>query len=339
MFASDNTAPIHPAVMAAIAAANEGPAPSYGADPITARAVAAVQGVFETDAAVFFTATGTAANALALAAACPPWGAVICHRHAHIAEDEAGAPEFYTGGAKLLLVEGAHAKLTPEALAAEAAKWSRAWVHGAQPFVVSITQASESGVCYRPEEVSALAAVCRAHGLKLHLDGARLANALAFTGAAPADLTWRAGVDLLSFGLTKNAAMAAEAVIAFDPAAAAALPHLRKRAGHLLSKHRYVAAQMAALLEDGLWLRLAAHANAVAQGLAGMLARTGAEILHPVEANAVFARLPPALSAALTAAGALHYPWAADGPDAYRFVAHWASDPGALAALEAALLT
>jgi threonine aldolase len=324
-FASDNAAPAHPAILEAIARANSGAAPSYGGDDWTKAAEAALREAFETDCAVFLVATGTAANALSLAALSPPWGAVICHRHAHVAVDEAGAPEFYTGGAKLLLIDGPSGKITSGGLAAEADRHGRANVHGAQPFAVSISQASESGASYRPAEIAALGEVCRARGLKLHMDGARFANACAFAGACPADLTWRAGVDILSFGATKNGALAAEAIVCFDVDAAKALPHLRKRAGHLVSKHRLLGAQMAAYMHDALWLRLARHANAMAQALAARLTGMGAELLHPVEANEVFVRMSDDLANRLRSAGAAFYPWAADGPFSHRFVASWAT--------------
>jgi len=324
-FASDNAAPVHPAILAAMTAANHATAPSYGADPWTKAVEAKLSALFETDCAVLLVATGTAANALALSALTPPWGAVIAHRHAHIVEDEACAPEFFTGGARLLLADGPHAKLTPQAVADEADRYSRAWVHGAQPFAVSITQASESGACYRPEEIAAIAEVCRARGLALHMDGARFANAVAFTGAAPADLSWRAGVNMLSFGATKNGAMAVEAVLSFGADAQRALPHLRKRAGHLISKHRYLGAQMLAYLEDGLWLRLAAHANAMAARLAAGLTQRGRSLLHPVEANEVFALLAPGDRERLERIGALCYSWPADGPQAHRFVCAWST--------------
>ncbi len=248
MFASDNTAPAHPAIFAALAAVNAGVAPSYGADDWTARAEALLREVFETDCAVLLVPTGTAANAISLAALTPPWGAVFCHTLAHIAQDEAGAPEFYTGGAKLLLLDGPSSKLEPATLDAEAAKYARARVHGAQPFVVSISQCTESGAVYAPAEIAALSEVCRRRGFKLHMDGARFANAMVATGATAAELSWKAGVDILSFGATKNGALGAEAIVCFDKAAAVSLLHLRKRAGHLFSKHRYLAAQMV-----GIW--------------------------------------------------------------------------------------
>jgi len=336
-FASDNAAPIHPAILAAIAEANAGAASSYGADPWTARVEALLADVFERPCAVLLLATGTAANALALAAVCPPWGAVFCHRHAHVLMDEAGAPEFYTGGARLLPLEGPSAKLTPAGLEAAARGYSRAWVHGAQPFAVSITQASESGACYSAGEVAALSETARRFGLKVHMDGARFANAVAFTGESPAALTWQAGVDLLSFGATKNGAMAAEAIVCFDAEAALALPHLRKRAGHLISKHRFLAAQMAGYLERGLWLDLARHANAMAQRLAKVLGGAGRDLLHPVEANEVFARLRTGDLERLRAGGVGCYPWSTDGEDAVRFVCSWATQAEEIDALAAIL--
>lgn len=336
-FASDNAAPIHPAILEAIAEANTGPAPSYGADPWTARVEARFAEVFERRCAVFLLATGTGANALALGALTPPWGAVFCHRHAHILLDEAGAPEFYTGGARLLPLEGPSAKLTPAGLEEAAKSYSRAWVHGAQPFAVSITQASESGTCYSALEIAALSETARRHGLTLHMDGARFANAVAFTGQSPAALTWQAGVDVLSFGATKNGAMAAEAIICFNDQAALALPHLRKRAGHLLSKHRFIAAQMAGYLEGGLWLELARHANAMARELGEVLRGAGRELLHPVEANEVFARLRDGELEQLRARGIGCYPWSADGAGAARFVCSWATQPEEIAALSAFL--
>jgi threonine aldolase len=337
MFASDNAAPVHPLLMEAMAAVNHGPAPSYGADETTARAEALMRQTFETDCTVLFVATGMAANGLGLAALTPPWGAVLCHRHAHIAVDEGGAPEFYTGAARLALLPAEGGKLAPETVEAEAQRWTQARASGARPFVLSLTQATESGRSYAASEIAALAAAAHAAGLKLHMDGARFANAVAFTGASPADLTWRSGVDVLSFGATKNGAMAGEAVVCFNRAAAEALAPLRKRAGHLLSKHRYIAAQFAAYLEGDLWLLLAGHANAMARRLAALLASAGGVIVHPVEANEVFVRLAPETSRRLSAAGAVHHPWPEDGPDAHRFVASWATSGDDIATVEQAL--
>jgi threonine aldolase len=337
MFASDNAAPVHPAIMAALAAANEGVAPSYGDDVWTARAEGLLRETFESDCAVLLAPTGTAANVLSLAALTPPWGAVIAHQHAHIVVDEGGAPEFFTGGAKLLVVDGPSAKITPAALDAEAGKYSRAVVHWAQPFAVSISQVTESGAVYDPDEIAALSAVCRARGLRLHMDGARFANALVHAGCTPAELSWKAGVDILSFGATKNGAMGAEAIVCFDPALATALPHLRKRGGHLFSKHRYLGAQMAAYLDNGLWLDLARHANTMAARLAAVLQGAGAALIHPAQANMVFARLAPGQARALRGAGATFHPSGVDGAGAWRFVCSWATTAAQIEAMRAAL--
>jgi threonine aldolase len=210
-------------------------------------------------------------------------------------------------------------------------------VHGAQPFAVTITQATESGAAWRADEVAALCDVARGAGLKVHMDGARFANALVHAGGSAADMTWRAGVDILSFGATKNGALGVEAIVSFDPAVSAALPHLRKRAGHLFSKHRLLGAQMAAYLEDGLWLHLAAHANSMAQAIAATFAARGVALAHPVEANEVFVHLTPDAARRLEAAGARVYQWAQDGPDVYRFVASWATTQAEIDALARAL--
>jgi threonine aldolase len=339
VFASDNTAGAHPAIMQALLRCNADIKPSYGADDWTAHAEALLREVFETDCAVLLVPTGTAANAISLAASAPPWGAVFCHRLAHIEMDEGGAPEFYTGGAKLLLLEGPSCKLEPATLDAAAARYSRKNVHGAQPFAVSISQSTENGAVYGLAEIAALSEVCRARGLKLHMDGARFANALVRTGVTPADLSWKAGIDILSFGATKNGALAAEAIVCFDKVAAASLPHLRKRAGHLFSKHRYLAAQMVAYLEDGLWLDCARHANAMAAALDEALRGAGAEILHPVDANMIFARLAPSHAQALRDAGAVFHPWASDGEGVYRLVTSWATTVAEVQAVRSALTT
>lgn len=316
-FRSDNVAGVAPEILAAIAAANEGSAASYGADALTERVTRRFAELFEHEVAVFPVATGTAANALALAAVTPPWGLVYCHKLAHVQTDECGAPEFFTGGAKLLPLAGPDAKLTPDAVLAEMVE--RGTVHHAQPAALSISQATEAGTVYRPQEIGALGAVARSHGLALHMDGARFANAVASLGASPADLTWRAGVDVLSFGATKNGALAAEAVIFFDPKKAADLGYRRKRGGHLLSKMRFLSAQLDAYLDDGLWLRLAEHANRMAARLAAGLATVpGARLVHPTEANEVFVALPEPVIDALAAAGFGFYRW--DGAGCLRLV-------------------
>jgi threonine aldolase len=338
-FTSDNTGPAHPRVMEALVRANDGCQPSYGADAVTERVVARLREVFEApDAAVHLVATGTAANALSLACLCPPWGTIFCHQYAHVAEDECGAPEFYTGGAKLTLLGGEDCKIRPEALEAVAAKTGGA-VHNVQRGAVSITNATEAGTAYTPDETAALAAVARRHGMPLHLDGARFANALVTLGCTPAEMTWKAGVDAVSFGGTKNGLLGVEAVILFDAARDWEFALRRKRGGHLFSKHRFLAAQMEAYLADDLWLDLARMANERAGRLARGIARApGARLLHPVEANEVFAAWPRRLHRRVEAAGALYYLWSfddplaqtTDGPDeapvAARLVCNWATE-------------
>lgn len=334
-FASDNGSGVPAEVLAALARANEGHALPYGADPLTQDVQARLRALFEApEAAVFLVATGTAANALSLALLCPPWAAVFCHRHAHVEEDECGAPEFFTGGAKLIPLEGAHAKIAPEALARAVAATGSTGVHGVQRGMLTLTNATENGTIYRPAEVAVLARIAREAGMPVHMDGARLANALVTAGCSPAEMTWRAGVDALSLGGTKNGLMGVEAVILFDPAKAWEFQLRRKRGGHLVSKQRYLAAQMAAWLEDGLWLRLAAEANRMAARLAEGLARLpDARILHPVEANAVFAEWPRGAHRRAQAAGAQYYLWPAtqslEGPEeepvAARLVCSWST--------------
>lgn len=325
-FASDNGAPVPPQVMAALTAANAGYAMPYGADPITAELRDRVRHLFEApQAAVHLVATGTAANALALATICPPWGAVFCHRHAHIEEDECGAPEFFSAGAKLALVDGADGKMTPECLAEVLARTGTGGVHGVQRGALSVSNVTEAGTVYTPAEVAALTARARTHGLPCHMDGARLANALVATGASPAALTWQAGIDILSFGGTKNGLLGVEAVVIFDPARGWEFELRRKRSGHLVSKHRYLAAQIAAYLEDGLWLHLAADANAMAARLAaGLAALPGVTLTHAAQANIVFAEWPAGGHDRLRAAGAVYYPVpAAPGREAARLVCSW----------------
>ena len=318
-FKSDNTAPAAPELLAALAAANEGYARGYGDDAWTARAERRFCEVFERDLRVFLVGTGTSANALALATLVPPYGSVFCHEQAHIVRDECGAPEFMSGGARLQLLPGEGAKLTPAALLRGIADNPTA-VHTVQPRAVSISQATELGTVYRPEELKALSGAAHAHGLALHMDGARFANAVAFLGCTPAEATWRSGVDVLSFGATKNGALAAEAVVFFDPARAADFELRRKRAGHLFSKMRYVGAQWVAYLEDGLWLRLAARADALARRIGET---AGPLRLQPVEANEVFVRPGASGIAALRAQGFEFYDWGAADSGEARFVVSW----------------
>ncbi len=325
-FASDNTAPMHPRVLEALGRANDGTAMPYGNDPLAQRVEKRIAEIFERDCAVFLVSTGTAANALALAACCPPWGAVYCHPEAHVDDDECGAPEFYTGGAKLVGVEGAHGKIASTDLEAALAGAGKGVVHHVQPAVVSLTNATEAGTVYTPAETAALSAVAKRHGVKLHVDGARFANALAGLGCTPAEASWKAGVDILSFGGTKNGCMAAEAIVVFDKALAETLAFRRKRAGHLFSKMRFLAAQMDAYLDGGLWLDLARHANSMARRLAdGLAALPGAKLVHPVEANEIFVDLPEAAIAATEKAGYRSYRWLGPGTQRLRLVSAWSS--------------
>ncbi len=327
-FASDNGSGVAPEIMAALAAANGGYARSYGTDALMERVTAQIRTVFEApEAAVYLVATGTAANALSVALTCPPWGAVFCHDKAHVAEDECNAPEFFAGGAKLVLVPGAHGKMTPATLAPALERIGAGGVHSLQKGMLTVTNVTEAGTVYTPAEIAALTALARAKGLPCHLDGARFANAIVASGATPAEMTWKAGIDLVSFGGTKNGCMGVEAVVIFDPARAWEFELRRKRAGHLFSKHRFLSAQMAAYLEDGLWLRLAAQANAMGARLAQGLARVNSVIqTHPVQANMMFPDWAAGTNARLQAAGAQYYAWPlADGREGARLVTSWST--------------
>jgi threonine aldolase len=309
-FASDNTATICPEILQAIADANQGSVGSYGADALTARLTARAKDVFETDLAVYPVGTGTAANALALATLVRPYGAVLCYEEAHIATDECGAPEFYMGGAKLVTLPSPDGLITPMQIESAMARAIDGGVHHVLPEAVSITQATEWGTVYDPERIGAIGAACRRRGLHLHMDGARFANALAHIGCSPAELSWKAGIDVLSFGATKNGALAAEAVIFFNPALAAGFERRRKRAGQLWSKMRFLSAQLIAYLENDLWLRNARHANAMATSLAkGLRAIPGVRLIQAVQANEIFVAMPDEMIEALQAAGAVFYRW------------------------------
>jgi threonine aldolase len=303
-FASDNTAPVAPAILEAIAEANRGYARGYGNDDWTKSVECRLAEIFERDVAVFLVPTGTAANALALAQVSPQWGVVFCHAESHIATDECGAVEFLGGGLKLVGLSGDGAKITPEILQRALAGYGGHSPHQMIPAALSITQASEAGTIYRTDEIATLCGIAHARSLAVHMDGARFANALVQLDASPAQMTWRSGVDVLSFGATKGGALAAEAVVFFDPSRAAFFGERRKHAGNLLSKHRFIAAQFQAYLEDDRWLVLARHANAMADRLAAKLAAVGLKPVWPVEANLVFVVLPRVLDAKLQAAGA-----------------------------------
>lgn len=333
-FASDNTAGICPEALTALQTANRSHAPGYGDDAETARARTRFQELFERECEVFFVFNGTAANALALSAACRSYHSIVCHELAHADTDECGAPEFFTGGSKLIPLPGPHAKLTPDVV--EAAMHRGHGIHYPKPGALSLTQATELGTVYTAAEIAALAAVAHRHGLVVHMDGARFANAVASLaardGAGAADLTWRAGVDVLSFGGTKNGMLTTEAVVFFNRELARDFAYRVKQSGQLASKHRFAAAQWTAMLTDGAWLRHAAHANAMAQRLAaGLAALPGCAPAFPVEANGVFLRLPASLAAGLAARGWQFYRFF--GEDGYRLMCGWDSTPAAVDAL------
>ncbi|WP_417672954.1 threonine aldolase family protein [Pseudodonghicola sp.] len=311
-FASDNAGPVHPKVMEALAKANQGFAPGYGADTAMDRVRARLREIFEApEAAVHLVTTGTAANSLALASLTAPYETIFCSPVAHIHEDECNAPEFFSDGAKLTLVPGGD-KMTPEALRSTIAAQGSGIVHHAQRGPVSITQVTERGSVHSLDELQALTAVARDFGLKVHMDGARFTNALVTLGCAPAEMTWKSGIDVLSFGGTKNGLMGVEAVIFFDPEKSWEFELRRKRGAHLLSKHRYLSAQMEAYLADDLWLEMAARANANCARLAGGLRGTEAELLNDPQANIIFAALPRRVHERLKEAGAMYY--LQDGP-------------------------
>jgi threonine aldolase len=318
-FSSDNIAGASPEVIEALVAHTAGQASPYGTDDLTARVERKLADIFEREVDVFLVPTGTAANALCLATMTPPWGNIYCHAASHINNDECGAPAFYTNGAKLVTVDGPSAKMDPAALRA-AASVKVGDVHSTQPACASITQATEEGGVYALNEIEALGEVCKASSIKLHMDGSRFANALVSLGCSPAEMTWKAGVHALSFGATKNGVLAAEAIVLFDRSLAAEMGYRRKRAGHLFSKMRFLAAQMDAYLNDDLWLRNARQANGTAQRLSqGLAGLSGVEVLGATEANILFCRLPSTVVESLLEAGFKFYHdrW---GPNIVRFV-------------------
>ncbi len=328
-FASDNAYGVHPAVLKALSDCNDGAVASYGADPVTARAEAAIRDLLDApEAAVRFVATGTAANALVCAQLSPSYGRIYCHDTAHIHRDECAAPEFFSHGAKLVPLPGTDGKIAPDTLAEAIRIGAAGSLNDGRNALVSITNATEWGTCYAPAEVAALARVAHDAGLALHMDGARFANAVAGLGCAPRDLV--AGVDALCFGGTKNGALAAEAVVFFDPERARGFDYRRKQSGHVFSKQRYLAAQMLALATDGLWLDLARHANAQAARLAEGIVQAGGSLIAPVQANEVFARIPHAAHTRARARGVAYHLWqdalpVADQPVAIRLVTSWAT--------------
>lgn len=322
-FASDNAAPVCPELMSALIAENTGPALGYGNDTTTQRMEEKLQKLFDWDLRAFPVATGTAANVLGLSVLTPPFGSIYCHKLAHIEGDECAAPEFYTGGAKLVLLEGQDGKIEPQKLHSALTKSGRGNVHHVQPAVLSLTQATECGTVYSPEEVIALSTVAKEFELAVHMDGARFANALANLDCEPADITCKAGVDVLSFGATKNGAMSVEAVVFFDKFKAQEFEFRRKRAAHLFSKSRYLSAQLHRYVEDGLWMKMAVHANAMETRLAnGLSAIDGSQPLYPVQANILFAKLPAVTIEKLEASGFLFYVMDTDTSEV-RLVTSW----------------
>ncbi|WP_286238155.1 threonine aldolase family protein [Neptuniibacter halophilus] len=306
-FSSDNVTGVQPQILQALQDCNSGMAAPYGHDDYTAACEARLSALFECDVSLFLVPTGTAANALSLSVLCPPWGAVLCHPDSHINNDECGAPEFYTHGAKIIGIGGADSKIDPQQLALRAGV-KKQDVHSVQPAVVSVTQATETGSVYTLDELQQISGVCREHGLRLHMDGARFANALVALDCTPAEMTWKLGVDALSFGATKNGVLAAEAILLFDAGLAQEMGYRRKRAGHLFSKMRFMSAQMLAYLEEDLWLNNARHSNAMAARLGAELgAIEGIELCGEVAANILFCKMPQALSAALIEQGFQFY--------------------------------
>jgi threonine aldolase len=333
-FASDNWAGATPEVMAALNAANEGFAPAYGGDGLTARVTERLAELFEREVAVWFVATGTAANSIGLAGLSRPGGLVLCSREAHINVDEWGATEFQSGGMKLVTMPETAGKVAPEVLAETLKRYPEGGRFGA-PVALSLTNATELGTIYAPGEVSVLAALAHDAGLAVHMDGARFGNAVAALGASPADITWRAGVDMLSFGGTKNGCLAAEAIVVFSPDKLDDVRARRQRAGHTFSKSRYIAAQFEGYLADGKWLERAGHANAMADRLRDGIVSRGGRLGWQSAANEVFAVLSKSTIQRLQSAGASFYDWPAESAlpqdrpapdeDLVRLVTSWAT--------------
>ena len=331
-FASDNWSGAAPEIMDAIARANAGAVPSYGGDDLSARVQQKFCDVFERDCGVYFVASGGAANGLALSVMTPPYGMIVCHEESHIQMDECAGPEFFTGGAKLLPVAGVSGKLTAQGVRDALKGFPERPPHGAPAHVLSLTQASECGTLYTSNELSALCDCAHDAGLRVHMDGARFANAVASSGKTPAELSWKSGVDVLCFGGTKNGCLAAEAVIFFDRKAAKDFEFRRKRAGHLLSKMRFVAAQFDAYLNDDLWLRFAGHANEMARRLSDGLSNiNGVDVSYKTEINEVFACFPDGVADQLRADGLFFYPWITPGDPAagrmQRLICSYATTP------------
>jgi len=326
-FGSENTSPVHPAYVRAVVDANAGYATNFEAERWTERALDALKRFFETDELLAFTvSTGTAANAIAIGAMVPPYGSVLCHWDAHTITDECGAPEMFSAGARQVTLAGEHGRLSREALATHLSEARIGVVHAIQPSIISLTNLTEAGTAYSPDDIAALTGIARKAGLGVHMDGARFANAAAHVGATPAELSWKAGVELLTLGTTKSGSFGAETIVSFTPKYDTALAFLRKRSGHFAPKSRFLAAQVQAYVEDGLWLANARHANRAARRMAEGLSRIdGVSLVHPTEGNEVFASMPSSMTDALERAGCrFQRDWRLH-PRHHRFVTSWAT--------------
>jgi threonine aldolase len=337
-FASDNAVGTHPRILAALTECNRGSTTPYGMDELSTQVNARYSEIFERDVHVFATPTGTAANGLALGAVTPPYGAIFCHEKAHIVTTECGAPEFFSAGARLVLLSARHHKITPDVLSAALAPYRAGSLHQLRASTISVAQATDGGTSYACGELVELARVAHEARMKVHMDGARFANALVKLGVTPAQLTWKSGVDILSFGMTKNGAMNVEAVISFEPETTSVLRLMHKRAGFLYSKMRFAAAQMLAYVAEDLWIDNARRANAHAERLAAaLLAQPGVVLEDVIDANQVFLHLPEAVVAKLAAGGFTLRPWPHPSRDLFRLVGSYCDSEERIAAFEGAL--
>jgi threonine aldolase len=326
-FGSENTSPVHPAFVEAIVAANSGFATNFEAEAWTDEALVRLREFFEHRSLEAFTvSTGTAANAIALGAMVPPYGAILCHWDAHIETDECGAPEMFSFGARQIPLAGEHGRLSPQVVSTYLERARFGVVHALQPAALSLTNLTEAGTAYHPGQIEQLTRLVRPLGLGVHMDGARFANAAAAVGASPAELTWKSGVDILTLGTTKSGSFGVETIVSFEPRFNTPLSFLRKRSGHFAPKTRFLAAQLQAYMDGELWLKNARHANAAAGRLAdGLAALPGVEFVHPVEGNEIFIKLPVSVTDALVHAGCrFQRDWRPE-PAHHRFVCSWAT--------------
>lgn len=326
-FGSENTSPVHPAFVTAVAAANDGFATNFEAEAWTERALRSLRAFFEHDTLQAFTVTtGTAANAIALGSMVPPYGTILCHWDSHIETDECGAPEMFSFGARQIPLAGEHGKLSPKALEKHLSQARFGVVHSLQPAALSLTNLTEAGTAYTPDEIAELTAIARRYGLGVHMDGARFANAAATLGKTPAELSWKAGIDVLTLGTTKSGSFGVETIVSFNDRYNTALSFLRKRSGHLAPKSRFLAAQLQVYIDDDLWLKNARHANAMARRLGqGLSELPGVELVHPVDGNEVFVSMPSGMTDRIVEAGCkFQRDWRLE-PRHHRFVCSWAT--------------